>query len=69
VWASERRFDREARAIVRDCCCCCSCCCSGETMPGGLSTNNVDYDIGFISCFADNPCKTQLFADNLAKPM
>ena len=38
VWASERRFDCEARAVVRDFCC--SSC--GETMPGGLSTKNVD---------------------------
>ena len=38
VWASERRFDRAARAVVRDFCCCC-----GETMPGGLSMKTVDF--------------------------
>ena len=42
VWASERRFDREARAVVRDFCCCYS---SGESMPGGLSTKNVDFTL------------------------
>ena len=41
VWASERRFDRAARAVVRDFCCCYCCC--GKTMPGGLSTKNVVF--------------------------
>ena len=31
VWASERRFDREARAVVRDFCCC--CCSSSPAKP------------------------------------
>ena len=40
VWASERRFDCGARAVVRE---------KGvlllgpETVPGGLSTKNVDF--------------------------
>jgi len=44
VWASERRFDRAARAVVRDFCCCCS---SVKIVPGGLSTKNVDFTQGF----------------------
>ena len=41
VWASERRFDCEARAVVRHkCVLCCSC---SQTMPGGLSTKNVVF--------------------------
>ncbi len=41
VWASERRFDGAARAVVRDFCC--SYC--GETVPGGLSTKNVVFTL------------------------
>ena len=38
VWASERRFDCEARAVVRQKC---VLFFSSETMPGGLSTKNI----------------------------
>ncbi len=38
VWASERRFDCEARAVVRQTG---VLGFSGETMPGGLSTKNL----------------------------
>ena len=40
VWASERRFDCVARAVVRAFYFLLS---GGETMPGGLSTKNVDF--------------------------
>ena len=40
VWASERRFDCVARAVVRAKYVLLSC---PETMPGGLSTKNVDF--------------------------
>ena len=39
VWASERRFDRAARAVVRGV----SVLLSGETMPGGLSAKKCDF--------------------------
>ena len=41
VWASERRFDCEARAVVRQTGVLFSVSFSGETMPGGLSTKNL----------------------------
>ena len=40
VWASERRFDCEARAVVRPVY---VLLLAGESMPGGLSTKNVDF--------------------------
>ena len=40
VWASERRFDCEARAVVRAIY---VLLLAGETVPGGLSTKNVDF--------------------------
>ena len=39
VWASERRFDCEARAVVRAV----YVLLGGETMPGGLSAKNIDF--------------------------
>ena len=42
VWASERRFDCEARAVVRQTgVLCFGFGFAGETMPGGLSTKNL----------------------------
>ena len=41
VWASERRFDRAARAVVRAFYF--LLLLSGETMPGGLSAKNIDF--------------------------
>ena len=43
VWASERRFDCAARAVVRRF----SVRCGGESMPGvhGLSTKNLDLTL------------------------
>ena len=41
VWASERRFDCVARAVVRPVY---LLSFGGETMPGGLSTKNVDFN-------------------------
>ena len=43
VWASERRFDCEARAVVRQTGVLASSLLfsPGETMPGGLSTKNL----------------------------
>ena len=40
VWASERRFDCVARAVVRAVY---LLLLLGETVPGGLSTQNVDF--------------------------
>ena len=42
VWASERRFDCAARAVVRAVYVL-FCSSSGKNMPGGLSTKNVDF--------------------------
>ena len=41
VWASERRFDPVARAVVRAVY---LLLLLGESMPGGLSTKNVDLN-------------------------
>ena len=46
VWASERRFDPVARAAVRPVYLL-SC---PETMPGGLSTKNVDFNMVLQGC-------------------
>ena len=40
VWASERRFDCAARAVVRAVY---FLLLAAETMPGGLSTKNIDF--------------------------
>ena len=45
VWASERRFDCEARAVVRRFSLLRFS--GGETMPGGLSTKNLVFAQGF----------------------
>ena len=70
VWASERRFDCEARAVVRRFS---LLLFGGETVPGGLSTKNRVLAQVFFTFFADNPSKTNvkttLFADNLIKQM
>ena len=70
VWASERRFDCEARAVVRPIS---FLLCGGETMPGGLSAKNVVFTQFVFPFFADNPCKTIVkticFADSLIKPV
>ena len=42
VWASERRFDPVARAVVRAVYL--LLLLGPETMPGGLSTTNVDFN-------------------------
>ena len=49
VWASERRFDRAARAVLRENTCCFSSSC-GETMPGGLSTKHVVFTLFLQDC-------------------
>ena len=71
VWASERRFDCVARAVVRPFYVLLPF--GGKTMPGGLSTKIVVFTQFFFTFFADNLPKTNvktiLFADNLAKPM
>ena len=73
VWASERRFDCEARAVVRQTGVLFFSSSSGETMPGGLSTKKIVLAQVFDTFFADNPSKTNekttLLADNLIKPL
>ena len=81
VWASERRFDPVARAVVSAVQ---VLLLGGETVPGGLSTKNVDVTVvvygfsrtTFIKPMQNNivrgqPCKTNVkticFADNLGK--
>ena len=40
AWASERRFDREARAVLGEFCCCCSCSVQIVPVVRGLSGDN-----------------------------
>ena len=75
VWASERRFDRAARAVGEAN----GLQCSGQTVPvvrGQLLSESNEKHMAFqhfSRTTRGQPCKTNgfptLFADNLVKPM
>ena len=69
VWASERRFDCVARAVVRAV----YLLLRWQNHAGWVVHEKYDVYSGCIRFFADNPCttnvKTTFFADNLITPM